>query len=60
MEKLIVISLQSIAGAILFLGLMGIVGNMDLEDELNEERHYAEMVCDGHWPDYKDISPECE
>ena len=49
-----------IAGAILFFGLIGIVGNMSLEDALNEERHYAEMVCDGHWPDYKDISPECE
>ena len=55
MERLIVI-----AGVVLFLGLMGIIGNMSLEDALLEEQHYTEMVCDGFWPDYKDISPECE
>ena len=55
MKKLIVI-----AGAVLVLSLMGIVGKMSLEDELNEERHYAEMVCAGHWPDFKELSPECE
>jgi hypothetical protein len=55
MDKLIVT-----AGAVLFLGLMGIVGNMDLEDALLKERHYIEMVCAGNWPDYKDLSPECE
>ena len=54
MKKLIVI-----AGAALFLGLMGIVGNMDFEDALIEEQRYADMVCAGHWPDYKDLSPEC-
>jgi len=55
MKKLIVI-----AGAILFLGLMGIVGNMDYDDAVLAEQHYAQMVCDGYWPDYKDISPKCE
>ena len=55
MEKLIVT-----AGAVLFLGLMGIVGNMDLEDALLEERHYVEMVCAGSWPDFKELSPEYE
>jgi len=52
--------LTVIAGVALFLGLMGIIGNMSLEDALLEERHYVEMVCAGSWPDYKDLSPECE
>jgi len=54
-ERLIVI-----AGVALFLSLMGIIGNMSIEDARLEEQHYTEMVCAGHWPDYKDISPECE
>jgi len=55
MKKLIVI-----AGVALFLVLMAIIGNMSLEDALNEERHYVEMVCAGSWPDFKELSPECE
>ena len=33
------------------------------EDSIEEQReaaHYAEMVCDGYWPDYKNQKPECE
>ena len=52
--------LTVIAGVALFLGLMGIIGNMSLEDALLEERHYVEMVCAGSWPDFKELSPECE
>ena len=42
------------------LVMLAIVGTMDYEDELREERHYSEMVCDGTWPDYKNLKPECE
>ena len=55
MEKMIVT-----AAAILFVGIIGLVGAMDYEDEVLQQTHYIEMVCDGHWPDYKEITPECE
>ena len=48
------------AVAVLLAGIIGLVGAMDYEDEVLQEKHYIEMVCAGHWPDYKDISPECE
>ena len=45
-------------GAVLFL-ILGIAGNMDYRDAVLAERHYVTMVCDGHWPDYKELEPEC-
>ena len=38
---------------------LGIIGNMDYHDAVLAEQHYAAMVCDGHWPDYKELNPEC-
>jgi hypothetical protein len=32
----------------------------DSYEEQREAAHYAEMVCDGYWPDYKNQKPECE
>lgn len=32
------------------------------EDSYEEQRaakHYANMVCEGSWPDYKNQKPEC-
>ena len=55
MEKMIVT-----AAAILFVGIIGLVGAMDYEDEVLEQQHYIKMVCAGHWPDFNDISPECK
>ena len=37
----------------------GIVGTMDYEDAVAADRHYAEMVCAGYWPDYDDRRPDC-
>ena len=48
------------AAVIMFVGVIGLVGAMDYEDEVLQQQHYIEMVCAGHWPDYNDISPECE
>jgi len=39
---------------------MGVVGNGDYEDALAEEAHYTNMVCAGHWPDYKNLGISCE
>ncbi|WZB35724.1 hypothetical protein FtMidnight_44 [Enterobacteria phage FtMidnight] len=42
-------------GFIAALILFGIVGNMDYEDALLEEKRYCENVAEGVWPDYKGI-----
>ena len=44
----------------IFLIVLGLVGNADYEDELAEEAFYLEMVCDGKWPDYKELGVTCE
>ena len=46
-------------GAVLFL-ILGIAGNMDYHDAVLEEQHYVTMVCDGFWPDYQELEPECD
>jgi len=45
---------------VIFLIALGLVGNADYEDELAEEAFYVEMVCDGKWPDYKELGVTCE
>lgn len=51
-----------IAGAMALAGFLifGIVGNMDYEDAKNDGAFYAQMVCEGTWPDYKNLSPVCD
>ena len=44
----------------IFLIALGLVGNGDYQDELAEEAFYKEMVCDGNWPDYKELGVICE
>ena len=41
------------------IALFGIAGTMDYQDELREAEHYAAMVCDGNWPNYKGIEVDC-
>ena len=52
--------LTVIAGVVLLLGLLGLTGNMDYRDAVLAEERYTTMVCDGHWPDYQHLSPQCE
>ena len=39
--------------------MVGVVGTMDYQDELKEAEHYAAMVCDGSWPNYKEVEVDC-
>lgn len=41
------------------LAVFGIVGDMDYQAEMKEAESYADMVCNGHWPNYKDIDVNC-
>jgi hypothetical protein len=48
-----------IGGAIfIVLLLTGMMGKMEMEDEIAEQQFYCEQVLAGHWPDYKNIAEE--
>lgn len=38
---------------LVLLGLFGLAGAMDYEDQQAEQERYCEMVKAGHWPDYQ-------
>lgn len=40
------------------LVLIGMMGKMEMEDEIAEQEFYCEQVLAGHWPDYKHIADE--
>ena len=42
------------------IAMFGAVGTMDHQDEIREAEHYAAMVCDGSWPNYKGVEVECQ
>ena len=39
--------------------MVGVAGTMDYQDELKEAEHYAVMVCDEVWPNYKEVEVDC-
>ena len=45
----------------LLLLLVGfaLASNMDLNDELQAEAIYIDNYCNGYWPDYKNLKPDC-
>ncbi len=48
-----------VGGALfIVLILIGMMGKMDLDDEIAEQQFYCEQVLAGHWPDYKHIADE--
>ena len=44
---------------ILIFMMLGFVGAMDFQDMVLAEQHYKDMVCAGHYPDYKELKPSC-
>ena len=52
--------MKTLLAVIALVAVLGIVGTMDYQDELKEAEHYAAMVCDGSWPNYKGIEVDCE
>lgn len=51
--------LRNLLFVLAFFLVLGLVGQMDYQSELDAEAHYAEMVCGGHWPDYENRNPDC-
>ena len=45
--------------AMAFIAVFALIGEMGHQDALIEQELYAELVCDGTYPDYKNINPEC-
>ena len=50
----------ALAKVIVAIVLFLTVSTMDYRDEVAEEKHYSHMVCNGHWPDYANIRPDCK
>ena len=44
--------IKAIGAALFVIVAFGIVGQMDYEDAIEQERHYCDMVRQGHWPAY--------
>lgn len=43
----------------LFIVLYALVSTMSYRDEVSLEQQYKNNFCDGIWPDYKGIKPDC-
>ena len=39
--------------------VLGLMGNFVYEDALSQADLYQTMVCEGTWPDYKNLNPSC-
>jgi len=40
--------------------ILGFIGNLDYQDEVNEEQLYTNMVCDGYWVNYRNLDIDCD
>jgi FPC/CPF motif-containing protein YcgG len=44
---------------VIFLIALGLAGDAEYQSEIEAQTHYANLVCEGHVPDYKELKPEC-
>ena len=51
--------MKTLFALVALVALIGIAGTMDYQDELKEAEHYAAMVCNEAWPNYKEIEVDC-
>jgi len=40
--------------------VLAVISEMDFREAQDEALIYKTMVCEGVWPDYKNLSPRCE
>lgn len=53
--------MKMIAVLLALLGLFGLAGAMDYEDQQAEQERYCEMVKAGYWPDFNGTyQDECQ
>lgn len=48
-----------LGGVVIIAGFVA-VGSCDYDDAVDSEERYKQAVCDGVWPDYLKVSPDCE
>lgn len=46
--------LEAITYIVIRVIIFLVVSTMDYQDEVMEQKHYCEMVEQGHWPDYEE------
>lgn len=51
--------MKTLLAVVALIGVIAVAGTMDYQDELKEAEHYAAMVCDEAWPNYKEVEVEC-
>ena len=51
--------MRTLLAVVVLVALVGVVGTMDYHDAIKEAEHYAAMVCDGNWPNYKGVEVDC-
>lgn len=51
--------MKALFSVVALVALVGVVGTMDYQDALKEAEHYAAMVCDEAWPNYREIEVDC-
>ena len=52
-------NLKNLSILVVILLALGLIGNQDYKDELIEEQRYLKDVCDGIYPDFKNLKPKC-
>lgn len=43
-----------------FVVILGYIGNLDYQDEVNDESNYKQMVCQNVWPNYRNLDIDCD
>lgn len=51
--------MRMLLAVVALIALFGVMGTMDYHDAVKEADHYAAMVCDGIWPNYKGVEVDC-
>ena len=52
-------SLVDLVMAGFILVVLIISSSLTYQDEVAEAERYRDMVCGGHWPDFKETDPKC-
>lgn len=52
--------MKNLLAVVALIAVVGIAGTMDYHDALKEAERYVEMVCNGHWPNYKSVEVDCD
>jgi hypothetical protein len=52
--------IKIVTAIIVLVGALLLVGTGDYSEEKREGQEYKDMVCGGHWPNYRELKLTCE